>query len=141
MKTKTYHLSHEKKELLINRLADAVKDRKDVVFAYVYGSFAEGTDVIVHDIDVGVYVTGINKEAATRYSLDMAYELGKKAEMPVDVTVLNFAPISFLYHVIRGFAFFVRDEDLMSQVVENTVRRYLDLKPLIRRGIKEAFAA
>jgi predicted nucleotidyltransferase len=141
MKTKTYHLSQGKKEFIIKRLADAVKDRSDVVFAYVYGSFTEETDVIVHDIDVGVYVAGINKETATKYSLDMAHALSKKAEMPVDVTVLNFAPISFLYHVIRGSAFFVRDEDLMSQVVESTVRRYLDIKPLIRRGVKEAFAA
>ncbi len=141
MKTKTYHLSREKKELIIKQLTDAVKDRSNVVFAYVYGSFAEGTDVIVHDIDVGVYVTGISKEAATRYSLDMAYDLSKKTKLPVDVAVLNFAPIPFLYHVIRCFAFFVRDENLMSQVVESTVMRYLDLKPLIRRGIKEAFAA
>jgi predicted nucleotidyltransferase len=86
-------------------------------------------------------VAGISKEATISYSLDMARALSNEAEMPVDVTVLNFAPLSFVYHVIRGTAFFVRDEELMSQVVESTVRRYLDIKPLIRRGIKEAFAA
>ena len=141
MKTKKYYPSEGEKEFIVKQLADAVKDRSEVVFAYVYGSFTEEADVPVHDIDVGLYVTGINKETATRYSLDMAYALSKKAGMPVDVRVLNFAPIPFLYHVIRGSAFFVRDEDLMSQVVESAVRRYLDLKPFIRRGIKEAFAA
>jgi predicted nucleotidyltransferase len=141
MKTKTYHVYKGEKESVMKQLIDTVKDRNDIVFAYVFGSFTEGNDAIVHDIDVGVYVAGIKKETATAYSLDMAYTLTKKTLMPVDVTVLNFAPTSFLYHVIRGSAFFVRDEDFMSQVVENTVRRYLDLKPLIRRGIKEAFAA
>jgi hypothetical protein len=57
----------------------------------------------------------------------------------VDVRVLNFAPVPFVYQVIRGMLIFDRNEDLRVHVVEETVRKYLDLKPMIHKGIKEAF--
>lgn len=57
----------------------------------------------------------------------------------MDVRVLNLAPVLFVYHVIRGVLIFVRNEELRVRVVEETVGRYLDLKPVIHRGIREAF--
>jgi len=57
----------------------------------------------------------------------------------VDIRVLNFAPVSFLYEVIRGNLIFERNEEIRIRVVEQTIQRYLDLKPMILRGIKEAF--
>jgi hypothetical protein len=47
----------------------------------------------------------------------------------------------FLYHVVRGLLIFERDADLRADITERTVRTYLDIKPLIRRGIKDAFAS
>jgi predicted nucleotidyltransferase len=57
----------------------------------------------------------------------------------VDSRVLNFAPASFLYHVIRGKLIFEREEEVSANFTERTIQRYLDLKPLVYRGIKEAF--
>ena len=57
----------------------------------------------------------------------------------MDVRILNLAPLSFLYHVIRGKLIFEKDEEIRVRVVEQTIARYLDLKPIIWKGIKEAF--
>ena len=141
MKTKTYRVSREEKQHIIDRIAHEMELRNEIVFAYVYGSLAEDADLPVHDIDVGVHVSGIGKEAAAWYAQELAQALCKKAGMPVDVRVVNFAPVPFLYHVIRGVPVFSRDEDVRTRIVEQTIRQYLDMKPLIRRGIQEAFAA
>jgi hypothetical protein len=68
-------------------------------------------------------------------------ERGGDRRPPVDVRVLNQAPFGFRYHVFRGRLLFSRDEALRTHVVERTVSRYLDLKPLRQRALKEAMTA
>lgn len=137
MKQKVLILGEDEKRPLIEQLAGALQNRDEVVFAYIYGSFAEG--LAFHDIDVGVYLSEITEEESTNYSLILGQMLSKELQVPVDIRVLNFAPVSFLYEVIRGNLIFERNEEIRIRVVEQTIQRYLDLKPMILRGIKEAF--
>jgi uncharacterized protein len=137
MKQKTYTLSQRQKEELSGLLEGVLRDHGEIVFAYLYGSFAE--DRPFHDIDVGIYLSGVGQEESTFYSLALSQAFSKEVRVPVDVRVLNFAPLSFVYHVIRGNLIFDRNEELRAHVVTQTVTKYLDLKPIIHRGIKEAF--
>lgn len=137
MKKKVYNLSPKERRLVLQYLYDFFNNRKDVMFAYVYGSFAE--DIPFSDIDVGVYVSGILEEEATLYTLNLGQMLEKDVWFPIDLRVLNFAPVSFLYFVIKGRLVYERDEDLRVRVAEHVILKYLDLKPMIKRGIKEAF--
>lgn len=137
MKQKAFFLNQNQKERLMRQLKDILRDHPGVVFAYLYGSFAE--NLPLHDIDIGVYLTGIGQEESTPYSLALSQTLSRGIQAPVDVRVLNFAPVPFVYQVIRGMLIFDRNEDLRVHVVEETVRKYLDLKPMIHKGIKEAF--
>ena len=139
MKTKTYHLTSKARQRIKKCLARIIETRREGKFTYIYGSFAQGLPF--RDIDIGIYTSGVKKEDATCYALDLVWIIEAEVHMPVDVRVLNYAPVSFLYHVICGELIFEREEDMRVDIVENTVRRYLDIKPLIRRGIKEAFAA
>ncbi len=138
MKNKTYHLTSKARQQIKKHLVGVIETCKEGEFAYIYGSFAEGLPF--HDIDIGIYTSGVKKEDATRYALELSRVIEADVHMPVDVRVLNYTPVSFLYHVICGEFVFERNEDIRVGVVENTVLRYLDIKPLIRRGIKEAFA-
>ena len=139
MKQKVYYLEQEERKRLMKYLTEVLKKRNDVVFAYVYGSFAEGLPF--HDIDVGVYISEIKKEESTLYSLELAQRFSNELRIPIDVRVLNFAPVLFLYHVIQGNLISERNEEIRMHFVEQIVQRYLDLKPLVRRAVKEAFAA
>ena len=129
MKQKVLILGEDKKRPLIEQLAAALQNRDEVMFAYIYGSFAEGLPF--HDIDVGVYLSEITEEESTNYSLILGQMLSKELQVPVDIRVLNFAPVSFLYEVIRGNLIFERNEEIRIRVVEQTIQRYLDLKPMI----------
>jgi hypothetical protein len=139
MKHKIYRLTDEEKQSVLKRLAGSLERRDDILFAYAYGSFAE--DMPFHDIDVGVYVSHVDQASVLEYAVELAGKLEEEAHVPIDVRILNFAPVLFLFHVLRGLLIFERDADLRADITEQTVRKYLDIKPFIRKGIKEAFAA
>jgi len=137
MKQKTFFLNQNQRERLMGQLKDILRGYPEVAFAYLYGSFVE--NLPLHDIDVGVYLTRIGQQESTPYSLTLSQTLSREVQAPVDVRVLNFAPVPFVYQVIRGILISDKNEELHVHVVEETVRKYLDLKPIIHKGIKEAF--
>ena len=137
MKQKAFRLMQQQRQQLMKRLEELLRGREEIVFAYLYGSFAE--DLPFHDIDVGIYIESLKEEEATPYSLTLAKILSKSLQTPVDVRILNFAPVLFLYHVIRGILIFERKEEIHSRFMERIIQRYLDLKPLIQKGTQEAF--
>lgn len=114
----------------------------EVVFAYLFGSFVE--DRPFHDVDVGIYVTdGVD---VWEIAFDLAESIEKALQeigynIPVDVRVLNEAPVGFRYYVYRGELLFTRDEDLLSREVLYTGMRYLDMKPLLEQALKEAITS
>jgi predicted nucleotidyltransferase len=134
-----HRINREERERIEQCLAAELAGDRSVTFAYLYGSFVESQPF--HDIDVGVYLENVQADRVTATALDLAQRLSDRAQMPVDVRILNFAPVSFLYHVLRGQLVFCRDDAVLAEVMERTVSRYLDIAPLVRRGTQEAFAA
>ncbi len=139
MKNRVFHLNREERRQLVDDLRDVLESQEKIAFAYLYGSFAEGLPF--HDVDVGVYAQGVKESEATSYAILLAELLTSRLHIPVDVRVLNFAPVTFLFHVFRGDLIQEKDEDVRSEIMERTVQKYLDLKPILYRGMKEAFAA
>ncbi len=108
-------------------------DRR-VAFAFAFGSFAE--DRPFHDIDVGVY---FQDPVADRRLADLEARLAAAAGFPVDLVVLNDRPVTFVYHVFRGHALFARDEAQLTSALEQTMRDYFDIAPVLRQATREAF--
>jgi uncharacterized protein len=113
-----------------------------VLFAYAHGSFLE--DRPVHDVDVALYLAPGAGEDAPLAALALAADLERAIppalRLPVDVRLLNQAPTAFRYHAFRGRLLFSRDEAARSAIVERTVARYLDRKPILEQALKEAMA-
>lgn len=123
----------------MGQMREELLSEQEVVFAYLYGSFVE--EDAFHDVDVGVYFKSVEPDKATVMALALAQRLSERVGLPVDVRVLNLAPMSFLYHVLRGRLIFSRDDAHLAEVIEHTACLYLDLAPLLRQSAKEAFAA
>lgn len=137
-KPNVYTVDRFRRQEVLNVLASALKDYSEISFAYVFGSFSGSGPF--RDIDVGVYFKPFEREKAIRLSLNLISELSEKVGLPVDVQILNEAPIPFLFHAIRGEPLFFRDEELLTDLIERTAQRYLDIAPLLRHYTKEAFA-
>jgi predicted nucleotidyltransferase len=131
-----HFLPADQRARILEQLASELETERDIAFAFLYGSFLESDGF--HDVDVGVYLR--STERASILALDLAQRLSARVGVPVDVRILNDVPISFLYHVLRGHLILSRDEDLLGEVMERTVGRYLDIAPLLRHSTKEAFA-
>ena len=138
MKDTIYRLSSPEKQKVIRRLAEEIQSHEEVAFAYLYGTFIE--DMPFHDVDVGIYLSGTGERHAGIFAVELASKLTRLLELEVDVRVLNFAPVSFAYHVICGQVLFERSPEDRVQFIESATHHYLDMKPLLYRAMKEAFA-
>lgn len=126
----------DQRAAIIEHLISELAAEHDILFAFLYGSFLEPG--VFHDVDVGIYLRSVERGAIL--ALDLAERLSTRIGIPTDVRILNAAPIPFLYHVLRGRLLLNRDEDLLGEIMERTVSRYLDITPLLRHSTKEAFA-
>ena len=117
----------------------ALETEPDVVFAYLHGSFLH--DGAFHDIDVGVRLAAPANRRLPR-TLDLTARLTGETGFPVDVRALDDAPLAFRFHVFRtGRLLICRDDEGLADCMERTMREYLDIAPLARRAVFEAFGA
>jgi hypothetical protein len=142
MEPRMYIMSHAQKQQIEEAVIKLLSTKEEVRFAFLFGSFIDDTEetpLPIHDVDVGVYLSGLNKKESVYYALELAGELSFSVQVPVDVRVLNFAPVTFLFHVVRGKLIIDKDEEDRSDFMEHVVRHYLDMEPLFHRAVKEAY--
>jgi len=125
MVEKIREMSETERQALIEGLARALMLRPEVSFAYVHGSFAKGGRF--RDIDLAVFLRE-SPASPLKYELELEVELSEAAgRLPVDVRMLNGAPLSFRYHVIKeGIPLAVREDAKKTDFVEATLMQYLD---------------
>jgi len=132
-----YRLSQEERGAIREQIAAELSREPDVLFAYVYGSFCKSE--VFHDIDIGIYLSA--DQISSDIAVNLSANLSGTVKLPIDVRILNAAPVSFLFHVLLGDCLFSRDDDLRTDIMEDTMRRYFDIAPLLRHATKEAFGA
>ena len=139
MKTAVYTVFPEQHENISQRLRKELAQEPGVRFAYLYGSVLESDRV--HDVDVGLFLDDAVLPQQATFANSLSATLSAAVGLPIDVRVLNDAPLSFLYHVLRGQLLLCRDEAFLTDMIEDVARRYLDIAPLLRSSTKDAFGA
>src|SRR3970282_2399573 len=92
------------------RLAEAVAREEAVLFAYIFGSFAEGR--AFEDVDVAVFI-GPERTGGMdllSFQLDLAARLEEGAGLPVGVVLLDEAPLGLRAGAARGRPLPLRDD-------------------------------
>ncbi len=142
MEFQSFCISQKEKERIREELTQRISEQDEVLFAFIFGSFQDvAGNMPFRDIDVGIFIKEIGLKEAVYYALDLSQHLSSSISYPVDVRIINEAPIPFLFHVIQGKLVVNKDDDLTSDFMENVIRRYLDMKPLLHMAAKEAFAS
>jgi transcriptional regulator with XRE-family HTH domain len=135
-KSTAHRADHDTRQKMMALLSRELADRADIAFAFVYGSFVSGPDGF-RDIDIAVWLD----HGADRFAdVILSENLSRLVDVPVDVRIVNAAPVSFLFHALRGQLLTVRDERLLADVMERTARQYYDQAPLVRLATRDAFA-
>lgn len=122
-------LSEPDKTQVVKKLESILSSIEGIVFAYLHGSFIERD--LFRDIDVAVWIA--DPEKAFEYAVDLSTRLEIRLGLPLDLQVLNEAPLPFKYHVLtRGRLLLSRDEKLRARIVDEVVRKYLDFMEFLR---------
>lgn len=131
-----FSLSKTEKSKIIRIIKGILKVHKEISFACLHGSFnAPGP---FSDIDIAVYLTRV-PDFPLEYELHMEGELmGALGRYLIDVRILNNAPLSFRYNVIRyGKNLIVNNQDERADFQENTLTRFFDFAPHRNAYLKE----
>ena len=112
------------------------KKHEEILFAYLHGSFVKKD--AFRDIDVAIYLERM-PASVLEYELQMETDLMKALrKYIIDVRVLNGAPLSFKYNVIKdGIVLLSKDDDKRADFEEKTIVLYLDFLPYRKLYLRE----
>jgi predicted nucleotidyltransferase len=118
-------------------LAEQLKNRPEIHFAILYGSAAEGETF--RDLDVGLFVdrTLVSASLELDYAFRLAGELERQVSYPVDVRIINDAPLGFRYNVSRGAVLIVNDAPSYYHFLERTWDEFFDFQPVAMQYLRE----
>ena len=130
----------EKKKIQL-LLGELLKKEKGILFAYLHGTFEEGKPF--RDIDLAVFVEGaiIPRNKVMDFEIAASLRLQESIEMPVDLKVLNYAPLGFQYYSTTGLLIMCKDDDLRVDYLTKIRSLYFDFKPSSERFLLEMIHA
>ncbi len=136
MKVDKQLLTGKDKERIENILKRELSQRKEILFAYLHGSFL--LPLPCGDVDIAVF---LDKPALARkhweYEAELAMSLDRLVGLPVDVLTLNNAPVSVRYHATRGKLLFSNNEKARFDFLEQTWREYFDYQYFTKSFYKD----
>ena len=103
--------------------------KRGVVFAYLFGSLAKGSEGSLSDVDMALYFTP-HLSKSERFDLRLRI-IGETSPFfkgrTTDVVILNDAPIGLAYEVIKeGVLLYCLDEASRVEVETRILSKYLD---------------
>ncbi len=118
-------------------LAQHLIGRLEILFAVLYGSAVDSE--IFRDLDVGIMVdrARVPADSSLDYAFELSARLEKSLHFPVDVRVLNDAPLPFRYNVSRGIPLLVHDWEVWFLFRERAWDEYLDFQPVAMAYLQE----
>jgi len=125
MEFRYYEIPSEERKRIIDEIRRLFEREEEVLFSYVHGGLVNRR--FFRDVDVAVWLRDTSRSFYYAVEFPVSVEIG----FPLDVQVLNEAPLPFKYNVFtEGMLLTSKDEDLRSRVVDTVVRMYMDLKLL-----------
>lgn len=133
---KSFKLTRQKKINTQKILKEFIVKRDEIIFSYIHGSFIDA--FYFHDLDIAVYVReeGLKKDDALDYEFALSAELEPLVGFPVDVKVLNYAPLGFRYYVTKGELLTSLDEQKRADFLEDVWMKYLDMEYFIKEDAR-----
>jgi len=115
------------KEIVIKKVKALIKARDEILFAYLFGSFAEQESY--HDIDLAIYLD----ESDLFYDIELSGEIEKILQIPVDIIILNHAPDRMVYRASKGLLLKDENEELRIDFLLHRWKKYLDFQEVIKK--------
>lgn len=105
-----------------------------LVAAYLFGSRARGTASDRSDVDIAVLYTEAPVPGLEGLGFDLEADLERALGQPVQIVVLNTAPVDLVHRVLRdGHLLLDRDRSRRIRFEVKARNEYFDLQPVLAR--------
>ena len=121
-----YHkITKNNKEKIKKEITNILKTEKKIVFSYLHGSFLKNR---FQDVDIGIYLRkNPSKKNSLKYELQLEEKISRKIGYSCDVRILNNAPLSFKFSVIKnGIILFSKNESKRADFESISLVKYHD---------------
>ena len=130
-----HSVKHIQKESILEDIASALERHGEIILAYVFGSFIHCHTF--SDIDIGV-LTGEDIDSCLDFELNLEIEIEDIVNYPIDIRIINNAPLSFCQNVIRhGRVILESDADMHADFMGKILKEYFEFAPFRRRYLRE----
>lgn len=121
----------------VETISKVLEKEPDIVFAYLFGSYAKGIQDEKSDIDIAIYLKDeklLEKDPLYPSRIAIKIERGLAGKKTLDVRVLNGSTLRFKNQVLRhGKLLFSRDEKKRIEFETSSLDQYFDFKPHLER--------
>jgi len=120
----------------LHAVAPMIFEETPVLFAYLYGSYAKSLSHPFSDLDVGIFVKGMDRKALLDLELSLALRIDERLDQTVqsEVRVLNHLPLVVKGRVLaEGELIYSRDENARIEFETQVRRAYFDFLPVIQQ--------
>jgi len=137
---KNKNIAKQDRQLITGEISSLLEKKKDIIFAYIYGSFVRSDKF--SDIDIGIFVRKKRSLEPLNYEFKFEKEIQSFIHLPVDVRIINHAPLSFVYNVIKeGILITDKDASIRADFEGIIFKKYLDFAFFRKQYLKEVVNA
>lgn len=124
------NVSQSQRDVIISIISKAVEKEEKIIFAYLYGSFAEASP-ISNDIDIAVYTEEIENPFA--FQADMKIKISDELRNSqidispdeIDLRIINDAPYDFVIEVLeKGILLVDKSPEFRTSYIEKISLQY-----------------
>ncbi len=106
----------------------------EIIAVYLYGSRARGTATARSDLDLALLYRTPPAATLEGQPFDIEAEIERGLGIPVEIVVLNDAPVDLVHRVLRdGILILDRDRAVRIRFEVKTRNEYFDLQPHLAR--------
>ena len=122
-----------KRKALIQALKKIFKKDREILFAYLYGSYAINAVHPGSDIDIAVYLEPSDIKDYVKKQEELATTLITELHNDnIDLRILNTLPFLLKYKVLKeGMPILIKDESARVEFETATMNRFFELKPYL----------
>ncbi len=130
-----------------NELKKYFEKRKEIAFAFLFGSFAKGCYREMSDIDIAIYFFpedndfDFQSEKFFNSEDEIWSELEEILKKEIDLLVLNRAPSTVAFNAVRGLEIINRDFELFYKFFNYVMFDAIDYNEMILRDFDKGIYA
>jgi predicted nucleotidyltransferase len=117
---KPFQISEKEKTKVLEALKKTLAPRENIIFAYLFGSFAEGLEF--HDIDIALFG---KERLALSDLIELSNLLESHINYPVDLVDFQALSPGFQMEIFsKGYLLISKDDNLRTDFIETACLRY-----------------